>query len=253
LLNLNIQSIAFLDALNGIVVANDRAYRTFNGGASWTKLQSIVPTSASASATYFFAVTRKDSNTFLLFENDGNSTFNNLVLSSEASSNQYELEHSFSSYGVEFNNGHLSNNKFYVFPRNNAEGPYVRVLHLPNYSWSLLNNEAFTYAPNDAVFVDGKHILACKTGKIYPYGSAGYSSERYNYHDEDYQSIESMGTYQIAVAEKGISTNYNGKWEEAVEIDGTGHSENFFFIRQFDSDHFLISGSKGTFLKATFK
>lgn len=253
--DLRIQGIAFLDTLNGVVIVDNKAYRTYDGALSWIQLNSIVPTSGSDDANYFFGVSKSDHNEFLLYENNANSWYDNKVLLSAASSGTYDLLFSFDHSGEEYDYGHYSNGKFYYLSRdfNFFFDQNVYVLDLYTLDRDTLHINYFQEIPRDAVFSNGRHYLACATGKVYAFGSSYNSDNYYNYHDLAYNGIETMGDYEIAVAEKSISTNYTGTWEEALNLDGSGQFEYFNHVQRLNDHEFLISGKNGLFFKGTFE
>lgn len=250
-----IQSIVFLDEFNGIVVFDNRAYRTYDGGGSWSSyIKAVYPPDGNYSYDFIFAG-KTDSGDFLLVESNGNPWIDNHIYISSAYANDYTVIASFNHDGDRYDHGHYANGKFFYIARdfNNWEQT-VLMYDLSTGQMNTLQVLDNTRLVMDAIYANGKVAFARMDGKInFAIVNSGDESDTYRLHDNDYHSIEFADNYFIAVAERSITTNFNGKWEEAINPDGTGHTEHFMKIQKISQTHFYISGTNGLFIKATFK
>ncbi|MCJ8292382.1 MAG: hypothetical protein HRT58_20735 [Crocinitomicaceae bacterium] len=251
--DLEIQSIVFFDENNGVVVLKNKAYRTYDGGQSWT----IVGTSDYTGNNYvneFMFAGKNESNELVLAESNGNSWYDNHIFTSSASGTSYNLITHFDHNGDDYDYGSYSNGKLHYITRNFNfwEGRiYVYDFNLGTMETLHVNGAK----PMDVKFANGRTVLARESGKINFHNgtSQEWNVDAYNFHSEDYFSIELIDDFYIAVANKSITTNYSGIWEEALTNKGTGHTENFMKVQKIDTKSVYISGEDGLFIKATFK
>lgn len=244
-----IQSAVYMDAQNLAFVINNKLYRSFDGGVNWqTVNESFWPLSV------FFA--DKTSSNQLVFVENNNSTPNR-VLISEYNSILYTQIGSCPTTNYYYNIGHLSEN-YISFLSYDNDYYYGKI---NGFNLSTLTNEyvninanGFQY-PNDAFVANGSAIIIANLGVLQIINDFLNTPlyDYYQYHDNDYYSGDNMGDFLVIVGDKTISTNYNGTWEEAINIDGTGHTEIFRKVKKINSSQFYISGDNGLFIKASFK
>lgn len=249
--DLVIQSIVFFDANNGVIVLDNRAFRTYNGGASWSTVGVSTPSDYSNDFIY---AGKTEANELILVESNGNSWIPNDIFKSSPSSTQYTTLATFDHDGSRHDYGHYSNGKFFYLMRDfNIWDDKVYVFDIATGQIDTIDVPGV--APMDAMFADGRILFARKLGKLNfnDWSSDVWNVDFYNFHNEDYYSIEHIDDYFVAVANGSISSNYNGVWEEVINTDGTGHTEQFFKIQKIDNSNFYISGENGLFFKATFK
>lgn len=253
--DLSIQSIVFSDENNGIIVFNNKAYRTYDGGNSWSTdyIRLLPPGDANYAYEFVFAGI-SGNNEFLLVESNGNSWIPNRIFTTDAASIYYSKIHSFSHQGDQHDYGRLTNGKlFYLTKDFNNWDNKVYMYDFASADMDTL--EAYGSIVRDAMYADGRVIFVSEFGQLYFHNTSTYVSyqDNYNFHDQDYNSIDRIDGYYVAVANKSISTNYKGKWQEVINPDGKGHKEDFQRIKRIDDQHFYISGKGGVFLKASFQ
>ena len=251
--DLNIQSIVFFDANNGVIVLQNNAYRTYDGGQSWTGIGTNDYTGSNYVTQFSFAG-KNESNELVLAESNGNSWYDNHIYTSLANGTNYDLIAHFSHDGTQFDYGNYSNGKLFYITRdfNHWEGE----IYAYNFNLGTMETLSVSGAiPMDVHFANGRTVLARESGKINFHGgtSQEWNVDYYNFHAEDYPSIELIDDFYIAVAEQSISSNFNGIWEEALNIDGSGHTEHFMKVQKINNESVYISGEKGLFIKTTFK
>lgn len=246
----NIQGIAFLDALNGIVVINDRAYRTYDGALSWSS-PIVAPYGSGNYASDFVSVGKTENDEFILLESNENSWYDNHIFTSTASGTTYTEIFSHNHSGERFDYGHYINGKYFYLTRDFNGWEYeIYMFDINTLTRDTIGINHFIV--RDAIYDNGQVVVVSEDGKIHVPGS--YDPEdRYNYHANDYNSIETMGSYYVAVANRSISCNYYGNWEEAWEVDGTGHEDEFFKVKRLNNNRFCISGDNGLFINASLE
>lgn len=253
--DLTIQSIVFFDDLNGVVVINSKAYRTYDGGESWSDYIKLLPPPGASYAYQYIFAGKTDDNKLLLVESQGNSWLDDRMFTSEPSGVTYTQIASFdNNSGTKSDYGHYSNGKFFYLTRDfNYWDEEVYVYDFATADMDTL--DVFGHIPRDAIYANGRTVLVRESGKLNFHGgtSEEWNVDYYNFHEKDYHSIDLIDNYFVAVADGSITTNYNGRWEEVFNRDGTGHKEHFYKVHNIDNTNFYVSGANGTFFKATFK
>ena len=250
--NMTLQSIVFFDADNGMIVVNNRAYRTYDGGQTWGGYIQLLPPPGSSYSYQFIFAGKLANGDFFLVESTGSWWAENRMFTSQPYALGYTQINSYTHDFTRFDYGHLCNGKFIYLVRDFND--WDNKLYVFDLATSLTDTlEIQGYIPRDAYYADGKYTLVRETGKINVYDS--YAEEDYyNFHEEDYHSIERIDDYYVAVANKSITTNYSGQWKEVQGADGLGHAEFFRKVQKVEnSKYFYISGDNGTFYKATFE
>lgn len=244
----NVQSAVYMTANNLAFVANDRLYRSYDGGASWYMAEiSWLPMITS------FATKWNDK--LLVFENHG--TGDNNIYTSSYSSNTYTTIGQMSSHFMYFDKSHLNGDVVTLMSYDN-DFYYDQM-----YAYDLSTQSEFTVPvfgtaynrPIDAIHFSGKGTFFVRGSGLLTFepGNSGAEPWYYNYHEEAYTSGETMGDYLIAVGSKTISTNYSGQWQEALNVDGTGQQDTLFMVKKASSSQFFVSGKHGLFFKGTFQ
>lgn len=248
-----VQSIVFFDENNGAFTANNKGYRTYDGGQTWTTILTADYTGNNSIYDFCF-VGKNEAGEMIIAESNGNAWYHNHIVKSLPSSTTYSIVHHFQHSGIDSDYCSYSNGRLHYLARNfnNWDGEiYVYDFN----SNSMETVDIFGSIPLDIHHAAGKTIITTKGGKIYftDWSSSEWNVSQYNFHDEDYPAIEYMDGYYIAVANSSISTNFGGRWEEAINDDGTGHTEHFMQVQKIDSKRAYISGEDGLFLKVTFE
>lgn len=252
--DLIVQSIVFADENNGIVVINQTAKRTFDGGQTWSTF--MIQEGGNPYYDFFYAGLTETGD-FILVESNGNSWYNNHIVTTQPSSSSYTIVESFDHDGSDYDYGHYSNGKLFFLARDfNNWDEIVPVYNLTSSDFDTLNAPGNYYQiPNDALYANGRIVFARQSGKIDFYDGLfeEWNVDAYNFHENDYYSIEAIDDYFVAVANRSISSNINGVWHEIINPDGTGHTDNFLKVQKIDNSNFYISGAAGLFIKATFE
>lgn len=253
--DLEIQSIVFVDEFNGIIVFNNHAYRTYDGGATWsTNYINILPPPGESYAYDFIYAGKTAANEFLLVESNGNSWIDNRIFTSSPFSSNYSMIASFEHDGDRHDYGHYCNGKLFYLARDfNYWDEKVYMYDLATQVMDTLDVPgSYGTAVLDAMYADERVVLVRESGKLQFY-DGNWEKDYYNFHGEDYYSVDFIDPYFVAVANKSITSNYAGVWEEAIKPDGSGFKENFMKVVKIDQTSFYISGANGVFLKATFQ
>jgi hypothetical protein len=251
--NIIIHSIVFFDDNNGAVVINDKAYRTFNGGQSWTIISA--PTGSSGGSAYRFIYAGKnENNELILAEATDNSWYDDHIFISNPSSSTYVLVGTINHDGDGYDYCHYSNGKLLYITRDFND--FEDRLYSFDMTTSVRDTvDLMGHIVNDAMYAENRYISVCELGKlffdeVYTYD---WNVDFYNFHDYDYYSIDEIDGYYVTVANKSITSNYRGKWEEVINYDGSAHIEHFRKIQKIDNKNFYISGNDGVFIKASFE
>ncbi|WP_343631153.1 hypothetical protein [Fluviicola sp.] len=246
-----VKSIVYMDESNLAFVADNRLYRSYDGGQNWT-----ITTNGFQELPIFFAGKGDDGK--LLFIEDYNSTWyvSKIYKSDYASSTFYTVDTlppAVSYYDV----GRLYGNYLMLLDyENDYHYSCVHGFDLLTGEYETIPISATGYDyPLDAMRVGNRVFLIRKEGKVNFQSLTDTFTDYsfYNFHSRDYYSGEYMGNYYIAVGDQTISTNINGKWEEALNTDLSGQQEVFRKVKKIAGDYFYVSGDKGLFFKGTFK
>lgn len=251
--DLEIQSIVFFDDNNGAIALNNKAYRTYDGGQTWTTIGTSDYTGNNYVHDFCF-VGKNEAGEMVIAESNGNSWYDNHIYTSVPSSTNYNLVSHFQHSGIRPDYCSYSNGRLHYITRNfNFWDEKIYVYDFNSGILETLNvNSAI---PLDVKYANGRTVFARETGKInfHNGNSQEWNVDYYNFHDEDYPSIEFIDDFFIAVANRSITVNYNGVWEEVINIGGTGHTENFMKVQKINNDNVYISGEAGLFIKVTIK
>ena len=242
-----VQSAVYMDADNLAVVANNKLYRSFDGGQSWA-----VVTEFGFPKAVFFACKTADEQ--LLYIENNNAQPND-VYTTPYYATIPTLLMTCPAPGNYFNIGHFNNNHVVFLSYDDYEEVRYINLNTLTYHTKPVWSTAYEY-PMDGLMVADNILLARRQGKLsYLSGSNGTfpANPTYNYHDYDYAAAEDMGGYVIAVGEKTITSNLNEYWDEVLNTDGTGQQETFRRIKRIDGDAFYIAGNNGVFMKGTLR
>jgi hypothetical protein len=252
LTSVDIQSIMFFDENLGAFAANNRAYRTYDGGQTWSNV--LCPDyTGNNSINDFCFVGKSEAGEMIFAESNGSSWDHNHIVTSPPDSPTYSIVYHYAHAGIDTDYCSYSNGRLHFLARdfNNWDDEiYV-------YDFNTGTRETIPISGDlvlDAHYADNKTLVGTEEGKIYfkDWYSAEWNVSRYNFHSEDYHAIEYMDGYYVAVGNRTISTNFNVYWEEAINIDGTGHSEHFRQIQKIDATSAYISGDNGLFIKVNF-
>lgn len=249
----NAQSIVFFDENHGAVSVNSRAYRTYDGGQTWT----VVGTADYTGNNYvndFCFVGKSESGEMIFAESNGSSWDHNHIVTSPPDSPDYTIVHHYSHSGIRPDYCAYSNGRLHYLARNfNFWDEQIFIYDFNTGTMDTL--EIFGDIPLDIHYANSKTIIVTELGKIYFKGwhSNDWNVSQYNHHSEDYHAIELIDDYYVAVAKNSISSNFNGVWEEVINLDGTGHSESFRQVQKIDSKSAYVSGDDGAFFKIIFE
>lgn len=246
------QSIAFTDEYNGIVVAENGAIRTYNGGANWSsKLELNTPIDFASS---FIFAGKTENNEFLLVESGQlQGTNTRRIFTSAPTSVYYSTIFSSTVDENEYNFCHFSDGKIVYFCHDfNCTSTQIAVFDTETYTYKKLDfmNNFFhkdMMVIDDDLFVVSdiiirKNINDSDDNEYFEYYSNG-----------DYESIEKINDYIVAVGNNKIATNYSGKWQMVTLKSGQNFHGKFLKVKKLDDKYFLISGENGLFVKATFE
>lgn len=246
-----VQSVIYMDENNLAFVAGNRMYRSYDGGQSWE-----MTSNGFQPLPIFFAAKADDGK--LLFIEDYNSSWypNKIYKSDYASSTFYTID-SLPSGVDDYDVGHLYGD--YIMLLDYENDYYYECVHGFNLSTGIyetipISASGYDY-PLDAMRVGDRVFLVRKEGKLNFQSPVNHLIDYsfYNFHWWDYYSAEFMGNYYVAVGDQTISTNINGKWEEALNTNLTGQQEVFRKVKKIATDYFYVSGNQGLFFKGTFK
>lgn len=248
----NVQSIEFFDELNGVFVYNNKAYRTYDGGASWTTIE--VTYNSDFCNEFIFAGKTED-NKLLLAEWSQGYLHDNHIYTSDPSSTVYSYKGAVIGGPYFFDYAHYHDGKLLYFSHSNFNSWEYKVYQYDMNTANIDVLQDYQEIVNDGLCVNGKTIFARQHGKIEVYESENYEAnvESYKYHIYDYHSIDLIDNYFVAVANKSISSNKMGVWQEFYNTDRTSHTEHFYKVKKFDNASFYISGADGVFYKASIQ
>ncbi len=250
---MDVQSIVFFDENNGAFTANNEAYRTYDGGQTWTTILTTDYTGNNPIYDFCF-VGKNEAGEMILAESNENAWYDNHIVTSLPSSADYTIVHHFPHSGIHPDYCNYSNGRLHYLTRNfNFWDGEIQIYDFNTNdmeTWDIIGN-----IPLDVHHADGKTAIVTEYGKIYFHNwhSNDWNVSSYNFHDHDYTAIEYVNDFYIAVAQSSISTNYTGVWEEALDDSGNGHSEYFMQVQKIDDKSVYISGKQGLFIQATFK
>lgn len=250
--DLNIQSIVFFDEDNGVIVLRNKGYRTFDGGQTWSNVLANDYTGNNAVLTFAFAG-KNEANELILAETNPSSWYHNHIYTGPSNSPIYNIVTHYPHQSDQHDYGNYSNGRLHLYERGGGSSNNIYVY---DFTSGVLETISYNGAGvMDLNYANGRIVLARQYGKInfYQGTSQEWNVDYYNYHEENYNSIERVNDYYIAVANKSITTNFSGRWEEAINADGSGHLENFLKIQKIDTENVYISGAEGLFIKATLK
>lgn len=254
--NDKVQSIVFFDENNGVIVADNRAHRTYNEGQTWSNVGATSNPPSSSYATSFIFAGKTENNELIIAESQGNSWYPDHIFTSAPASTQYSHIGTIDNNGNRFDYGRYSNGKLFYLVRDfNYWNDVIPMFDYASGNVEQLDVYDYGGLPMDAMFVNDRIIFARQNGKIdfYDQVSEEWNVDWYNFHENHYYSIDFIDHYYVAVANNSISTNFSGIWEEAINPDGNGHKENFLKVKKIDGSNFFVSGAAGIFYKATFQ
>lgn len=251
--SLTVHSIVFFDENNGVVVFNEKAYRTYNGGQSWSSISATIPGSGNYAYNFIFAG-KNENNELILAESTSNSWYDDHIFISDPTSTSYTMVGTINHDGDGYDFCHYSHGKLLYITRD------FNYFDDELYSFDLTTSvrdtiNLYGIIVNDAMYAENRYVFAGETGKVFfnNVSTNEWNTDYYNYHDNDYYSIEEIDSYFVAVANRSISSNYHGRWQEAINYDGSGHTEHFRKVQKIDNTHFYVSGNDGVFIKASFE
>lgn len=242
-----VKSVVYMDDMNLAFVVDNRLFRSFNGGQTWS-----VESGMGSPSYVFFA--GKYNGQLLVVENNDNQP-NDVLVTPYDQSNFVVLGTMPAPY-IDFDKGHL-NDDFIGFVSLQNDFFYGTT-----YGYDLVSNQVIIKEyygnaydrPMDILPLGQDVLMIREGGKLnYLMGLMGSYGETYNYHANNYYSGEDMGGYVVVVGDNTISTNYNGDFEEAIPTGDITELNLYYKVKKANATHFYISGEKGLFNKATFQ
>lgn len=248
----DIQSISFIDENNGIIVCDNEAFRTYNGGADWTsKIQLNTPNSF---ADEFIFAGKTENNEFILVESSKLTTFGfRRVFTTAPNSLSYNTIFSINVDDNIYDYAHYADGKLVYFCRGfNCPNTKIATFNTSTLNFTTLDIE-INNKIGDAIYFGDALYVAENYVIHYSFPNSDYIGSFKNKNPESFTSIEKIGNYLVAVGRNQIVTNYRGYWEEAINKAGKPMIGEFLKVKNFNDKYFLVSGKKGQFFKASFQ
>ena len=248
------QSISFIDENNGMIVAENRGYRTYNGGANWTTSLNLGVSAGTNTSNDFIFVGKTENNEFILAESSPYTSngYRNVFISPYNSLDFNPIYLSDIDDNI-YNSAHYEDGKLIYFCR----GFNCSNTKISTFNTSTLNFTTYTIATDnrlgDAVYFNDDMYFAGSGIRYISLANSKYDSFYNSNNNETFTSIEKIGDYMVAVGKSQIVSNYRGDWEEAINKARKPFSGEFLKVKNLNDKYFLVSGKKGQFFKASFQ
>ncbi len=244
-----VQSVLYLDLNCLAFIAENRLYRSYNGGNSWSI------TNNGFQELPIFCAGKTEDSSLIFVENF--SSMPNRVLKSSYDSPVFSVVTTLPNFHREFEVGRLDEDHF-IFLDYEDDYYYDRI-----HQFNTITNEV-KLIPIIATGYDYP-VEAIKAGEriflVGRYGNLDFASLNQNLltppfthpYNLNYCSGENMGNYFIAVGEQVITTNKTGDWKNVFNSDYTKQKDILRKIKKINQDYFYVSGDKGLFFKGQIK
>jgi hypothetical protein len=244
-----LQSIVFTDADNGALVANNKGWRTVDGGVTWSPVSEFGLQLSLLMAT-------KEGSFLFFFEKE--SWFESRIFISPYGGVFVDECGTFNADYVYLERGKRSGDRVFFFPHWVCTEYQVQSLHMGSWIQENLDDIKGSCLNDvqDVTVGNGRILLTRK-------GQQGFEL---NFHDDpeksdsfyddpatnDLTSSAYIGNYFISVGDQLMFTNRNGTWER-VYLNGNSIHYNHYYtqITNLDSKWFYLSGKNGYFAKGT--
>jgi len=242
----NVQSIVFTTSQNGAVVLDDIMYRTIDGGNSWYYVSEFgfnVPT--------FFA-TKNNQGQILSAEVNFGGPFR--ILLHEHNALYFSELDMYDADGNILSFGRSDGDNMYFF-KPCSQNDIFGYNYVNQTSFTLENVGGNCYSPAHDVVDTQKGKLVVRGGAELLYYNVSDTYVDFNdefgntNHDNDFLSVETFGSYSIAVGESMFVTDKKGPWHSVFDQSGNALTNKFTFIRKISGDDFFLSGENGLFYR----
>ncbi len=244
--DLDFKSISFVDEMNGIVVFNDFAYRTFDGGNTWNPITVTFPQNQEEQKLVFAG--KNQNNQFILADFKAFSDSPDGIYVLNPTENEATMLYQFPNPNeLHFSHGRINNNHLYLFTQQSSFGiKHILHLDLTNEKLDSLTPEDYNINTiSDVVHGNDRYLLLYGKYSVRFYGD--YEHFKYVGYATSFKSLAYLEQDDLFIVggETAMHWHKNGAWETIRNEVGKGKIDGIDIkkMKVFSKDFLYLMGS----------